>query len=324
MDCHAQIDVCNNSPRDSGVADIWWQKCALLSAGSRRESSQRSTGFVNSAGTAGPIRTEDGSFDAPERRNDKGSGHVAPRATWHVPRAAAWTLRKMLCQGCSPNGKWPGVQTFRSEAPWSELCVIGKISPEGSKLCPQGAILLFSAFCPLARTPLDLGTPNLVHGCTWARAIRICIIYGIKKNWGDFWIFFIFLFFLSFFIIRPKMLKMTFLENSKFWPPLLLHILKALVALYPCTKFREISTKGVGARGHKAETQNCALRAQFWPLGVVTYIARVPHQGASTLKVWGLCDLPRAAYPNVSPAQLWLILQGTLAPPCRCSESRGE
>ena len=26
---------------------------------------------------------------------------------------------------------------------------------------PQGAILLFSAFCPLARTPLDLGTPNL-------------------------------------------------------------------------------------------------------------------------------------------------------------------
>ena len=47
------------------------------------------TGFVNSAGTAGPIRTGDGSFDAPERRNDEGGGHVAPRATWHVPRAAA-------------------------------------------------------------------------------------------------------------------------------------------------------------------------------------------------------------------------------------------
>ena len=43
------------------------------------------TGFVNSAGTAGAIRTGDGSFDAPERRND-GDGHVAPRATWHVPR----------------------------------------------------------------------------------------------------------------------------------------------------------------------------------------------------------------------------------------------
>ena len=54
------------------------------------------TGFVNSAGTAGPIRTEDGSFDAPERRNNDGGGHVAPRgtchvarATWHAPRAAA-------------------------------------------------------------------------------------------------------------------------------------------------------------------------------------------------------------------------------------------
>ena len=34
---------------------------------------------MNSAGTAGPIRTGDGSFDAPERRNDDGSGHVAPR-----------------------------------------------------------------------------------------------------------------------------------------------------------------------------------------------------------------------------------------------------
>ena len=46
-------------------------------------------GFVNSAGTAGPIRTRDGSFDVPERRNDDGGNHVALRATWHVPRAAA-------------------------------------------------------------------------------------------------------------------------------------------------------------------------------------------------------------------------------------------
>ena len=46
-------------------------------------------GFVNSAGTAGLIRTRDSSFDAPERRNDDGGGHVALRAAWHVPRAAA-------------------------------------------------------------------------------------------------------------------------------------------------------------------------------------------------------------------------------------------
>ena len=103
-----------------------------------------------------------------------------------------------------------------------------------------------------------------------------------------------------------------------------MHVLKALVAQYPWTKFREISSKGVGARGNKAETQNCALRAQFWPLEVVICMARVPYQGASTLKVWGLCDVPCAAHPNVSPAQLWLILLATLAPPCRSGDSRGE
>ena len=88
--------------------------------------------------------------------------------------------------------------------------------------------------------------------------------------------------------------------------------------MFHCIKIREISSKGVGARGHKAETQNCALRAQFWPLGVITYIARVSYQGASTLQVLGLYDLPCAAYPNVSPAQLWLIPLTTLAPPLPC------
>ena len=53
-------------------------------------------------------------------------------------------------------------------------------------------------------------------------------------------------------------------------------------------------------------------------------MARVPYQGASTLKVWGLCDLPFAAYPNVSPAQLWLILLTTLAAPFPAGGARGE
>ena len=61
--------------------------CSLQERGVKVAS--EGTGFVNSAGTAGPIRTGDGSFDAPERRNDDGGGHVAPRGTWHVPRAAA-------------------------------------------------------------------------------------------------------------------------------------------------------------------------------------------------------------------------------------------
>ena len=52
--------------------------------------------FVNSSGSAKPIRTGQTPKDAPKRRNDDGVGHVAPRATCDPPRAAAWTLRKIF------------------------------------------------------------------------------------------------------------------------------------------------------------------------------------------------------------------------------------
>ena len=45
--------------------------------------------FVNSSRTEARIRTGQKPIDAPKRRNDDGVCHVAPRATWHVPRAAA-------------------------------------------------------------------------------------------------------------------------------------------------------------------------------------------------------------------------------------------
>ena len=45
--------------------------------------------FVNSGRTDSPIWTGQTPKDAPKRRNDDGVCHVAPRATWHVPRAAA-------------------------------------------------------------------------------------------------------------------------------------------------------------------------------------------------------------------------------------------
>ena len=45
--------------------------------------------FVNNSVTDGPIWTRQIPKDAPKRRNDDGVCHVAPRATWHVPRAAA-------------------------------------------------------------------------------------------------------------------------------------------------------------------------------------------------------------------------------------------
>ena len=44
---------------------------------------------MNNSGTDGPIWTRQTPKDAPKRRNDDGVCHVAPRATWHVPRAAA-------------------------------------------------------------------------------------------------------------------------------------------------------------------------------------------------------------------------------------------
>ena len=45
--------------------------------------------FVNSSGSAKPIRTGQTPNDAPEIGNDDGVGHVAPRVTCDPPRAAA-------------------------------------------------------------------------------------------------------------------------------------------------------------------------------------------------------------------------------------------
>ena len=44
--------------------------------------------FVNSSGSAKPIRTGPTPKDAPEVGNDDGGGHVAPRVTCDPPRAA--------------------------------------------------------------------------------------------------------------------------------------------------------------------------------------------------------------------------------------------
>ena len=71
------------------------------------------TGFVNSAGTAGPILTGDGSFDAPERRNDDSSGHVAPRAT--VARATCRRVNpsKNVVSGLQPKREVVGSPNFQ-------------------------------------------------------------------------------------------------------------------------------------------------------------------------------------------------------------------
>ena len=138
---------------------------------------------MNSAGTAGPIRTRDGSFDAPERRWSRGAAcHVPPREPFEkcCVRIAAQT-------GSGREPKLSGQKRLGLN------CVsMGESAPRGQNCAPRGAILFFSAFCPLARTPLNPGTPNLVHGCTWARAIRIFIIWGVQKL-GQIFGFLIFL-----------------------------------------------------------------------------------------------------------------------------------
>ena len=89
-----------------------------------------------------------------------------------------------------------------------------------------------------------------------------------------------------------KKRKFSNFDPPNFWTPLNFKILKDLVILHPCTKFGEISSKGVGARGQKAEKRDCALRAQIWPLGVIAYMAHPPYQSASTLQVSGLYGRP--------------------------------
>ena len=63
-------------------------------------------------------------------------------------------------------------------------------------------------------------------------------------------------------IFREKR-KFPNFDPPNFWTPLNFTTLKDLVILHPCTKFGEIRSKGVGARGHKVEKRDCALRAQF-------------------------------------------------------------
>ena len=159
---------------------------------------------------------------------------------------------------------------------------------------------------------------------------------GVKKLGGQKFFFF---FLLSFFIIRPKMLKMHFFENSEFWLPyFFFYPLTYTHFESPCctASLYQISwnfVKGVGAGGHKAEKQNCALRAQFWPPrcchlhGTCGIPGRIYPESLGSATSPALHPLPtqtQGSSPNVSLAQLWLIPLATLAPTYRCGDSRGE
>ena len=66
--------------------------------------------------------------------------HVS-RVTRHVPPRKKYA--KKFYHGYSPNGGWPGAQTFRPEGPWSDLSAMGSNRPGGAKVRPQGALLHF-------------------------------------------------------------------------------------------------------------------------------------------------------------------------------------
>ena len=96
---------------------------------------------------------------APDRRNRSGrdkhqkmrqrSGTTIVLVTWrhvsrvtrHVPPRKKYA--KKFYHGYSPNGGWPGAQTFRPEGPWSDLSAMGSNRPGGAKVRPQGALLHF-------------------------------------------------------------------------------------------------------------------------------------------------------------------------------------
>ena len=96
---------------------------------------------------------------APDRRSRSGrdkhqkmrqsSGTAMVCVTWrHVSRVTRHVPPRKKCakkvyHPYSPNGGWPGAQTFRPEGPRSDLSAMGSNRPEGAKVRPQGALLHF-------------------------------------------------------------------------------------------------------------------------------------------------------------------------------------
>ena len=73
-------------------------------------------------------------------------------------------------------------------------------------------------------------------------------------------------------------------DPPNFWTPLNFSILKDLVTLHPCTKFGEISSKGVGARRAKAS------KTDLCPEGTI-----LTRRGRH---LQGRCAVPLFTYPE--------------------------
>ena len=139
--------------------------------------------FVNSDRTDGRIRTGPSPFDAPKRRNDDGMCHVA----------------RSTCRRVNPyeNKRWGKIfEGEIAEIPklqgkcalvWNMYHVSD--DPEGSTLCPQGAISFFS---PMPSSSDALGPRVTKYGTQVKtnKGYSPIQILGVQKLGGSkFWIF---------------------------------------------------------------------------------------------------------------------------------------
>ena len=77
-----------------------------------------------------------------------------------------------------------------------------------------------------------------------------------------------------------------------------MHIRIALAHVHPCNKFGVPRSKGVRARGQKAENNKIASWGQnFDPSGLILPMTRNSDQGASDLKVWAPGHFPFGLQP---------------------------
>ena len=125
--------------------------------------------FGNSVRTAGLIGTGDATIDAPNRRNNDGAGRGSIGGTWHVARAAAWSLAKSCSRPYRLNGEHHRSQTRRSHVHYPSLCAFGVAVPVECRLHEPGEEIIFLTWDPPVQGNFELETPNSVHRCILAR-----------------------------------------------------------------------------------------------------------------------------------------------------------
>ena len=76
--------------------------------------------------------------------------------------------------GYAAQGRSQEPQTFRIDAPWYGTRAMQMTTPRGQN-CARRAQFCVSALCPLAPTPFDKISRNLVQGYSATRAFKICI-----------------------------------------------------------------------------------------------------------------------------------------------------